>query len=177
MPPNGAQNPASGAKRVQKSISPLHFWGVLEPTCFQYRPLTLPSIIFYGFWIDLGIVFEFFLRFCEPNFAKTQNFLNTKREAKSQPRTRQDQTRSNTIKQDQTRSTKGSLSISQQTPPIEREHDMPSPKMRGRRCHAAWRLQSAPGPKAPEACLGGKEGSLTFCTSPFRNFPSYFTIC
>ena len=30
----------------------------------------------------------------------------------------------------------------------------PSPKIRGRRCHAAWRLQSGPGPKAPEACLG-----------------------
>ena len=28
-----------------------------------------------------------------------------------------------------------------------------APKVRGRRCHAAWRLQSAPGPWAPEACL------------------------
>ena len=55
--------------------------------------------LFHRFWTDLGIIFQFFLRFCEPNFAKTQNFLNTKREAKSQPRTRQDQTRSNKINQ------------------------------------------------------------------------------
>ena len=72
---------------------------VLERTCFQYRPLTLPSIIFYRFWTDLRIVFQFFRRFCDANFAKTKNFLNTKREAKSQPRTRQDQTRSNKINQ------------------------------------------------------------------------------
>ena len=37
----------------------------------------------------------------------------------------------------------------------------PSPKMRGRRCHAAWRLQSAPGPWAPEACLTRKLHSLS----------------
>ena len=129
--PSGAPNRPSGAKRLEKNIRRAHFLRVLERTCFQDRPLTLPSTIFDGFWTDSGIVFEFFLRFCEPNFAKTQNFLNTKREAKSQPRTRQDQTRS----------TKRSPSISQQTPPIETEHDMPSPKIRGRRCHAAWRLQ------------------------------------
>ena len=36
---------------------------------------------------------------------------------------------------------KGSASISQQAPPAEPNHETPSPKMRGRWCHAAWRLQ------------------------------------
>ena len=85
--PSGAPNRPSGAKRLEKSIRRAHFLRVLERTCFQYRALTLPSTILDGFGTDLGIIFLCFLRFCEPNFAKTQNFLNTKREAKSQPRT------------------------------------------------------------------------------------------
>ena len=40
-----------------------------------------------------------------------------------------------------------------------------APKMRGRRCHAAWRLQSAPGPWAPEACLTRKLHSLIYYIS------------
>ena len=100
-PPNGGPNLSNGGENTQKSISRCHFLRVLERTCFQYRPLTLPSVIFYGFWTDLGVVFQFSPRFCEPNFARTENFLNTKREATSQPRTRHDQTRLNKIKQDQ----------------------------------------------------------------------------
>ena len=34
-------------------------------------------------------------------------------------------------------------------------------RKRGRRCHAAWRLQSAPGPWAPEACLTRNLHSLS----------------
>ena len=40
-----------------------------------------------------------------------------------------------------------------------------APKMRGRRCHAAWRLQSAPGPWAPEACLTRNLHSLIYYIS------------
>ena len=47
-----------------------------------------------------------------------------------------------------------------------------APKLRGRRCHAARLLQSAPGPKAPEACLSRKSLPLFFTLLLMYLFPS-----
>ena len=64
------------------------------------------------------------------------------------------------ICQDQTSSTKGSTGRSLQAPLAETEHENVKPQNEG--CHAAWRLQSAPGPKAPEACFARTSLSLSF---------------
>ena len=52
-----AQNPPSGAKRAQKSISRCHFLGILEPTCFEDLPQALPGTIFDEFGADVGTIF------------------------------------------------------------------------------------------------------------------------
>ena len=51
-----------------------------------------------------------------------------------------------------------------------------APKMRGRRCHAAWRLQSAPGPWAPEACLTLNLHSLSVIYLLYNFFPRIYPI-
>ena len=96
------------------------FLGTLKPRCFRNRFLTL----------FLNVSYDFADR------TSPKHRISLTRNARPRANHELDK-----IKQDQTRSTKRSPCISQQTPPIEREHDMPSPKMRGRRCHGAWRLQ------------------------------------
>ena len=65
----------------------------------------------------------------------------------------QDQTRSDEINQDRQAQTANAACRNKSRKPR-------APKLTGRRCHAAWRLQSAPGSKAPEACLARKSLSL-----------------
>ena len=72
----------------------------------------------------------------------------------------QDLQGSDKIRQDQTKPIKGSAGL---TTPVTKcivNHIVWGSKIRGWRCHAAWRLQSAPGPWAPEACLIRVESSL-----------------
>ena len=74
--------------------------------------------------------------------------------------------RSSKIKQDQTRSTKGPPSLNLQELLAETNHENAKPQTwGGRRCHAAWRLQSAPGPWAPETCLTENLHSLIYYIS------------
>ena len=113
------------------------------------KPTTYNTPFLNGFVVVLG--YPFWTDVCECFFFTLHKVLT--RSAKIS----KDLPRSAKIKQDQPKDRQAQTCKRHLQKQIMKRR---APKMRGRRCHAAWRLQSAPGPWAPEACLTRKLHSL-----------------
>lgn len=128
---SGAPNPSNSnqkAKMFMRLSQLLESWS--KPVSKTSPEHSQDPIVIYFTWV--GDMCSWFW----------QSLSNLTLQIRETPRPRtQGQAGTQQDQKDQTSWNKGSTSISHQAPHAETDHKMLSPRMQGRRCHTAWRLQ------------------------------------